>query len=81
MYASLLILKLYYRYLNIYVGTPDVEESFNVTRPVSPHEVLMFASILLSFFILGMSWIIAACNFEYVHVLFGSALHSTITIK
>lgn len=27
------------RYLNIYVGMPDVEESFNVTRPVSPHEV------------------------------------------
>uniref|UniRef100_A0A672PKW2 DNA-directed RNA polymerase subunit beta n=1 Tax=Sinocyclocheilus grahami TaxID=75366 RepID=A0A672PKW2_SINGR len=26
------------RYLNIYVGMPDVEESFNVTRPVSPHE-------------------------------------------
>ena len=31
-----------YRYLNIYVGTPDVEESFNVTRPVSPHEVPVF---------------------------------------
>ncbi|XP_008935472.1 PREDICTED: DNA-directed RNA polymerase III subunit RPC2-like, partial [Merops nubicus] len=28
----------YLKYLNIYVGTPDVEESFNVTRPVSPHE-------------------------------------------
>lgn len=28
-----------FRYLNIYVGMPDVEESFNVTRPVSPHEV------------------------------------------
>nr|XP_033807945.1 DNA-directed RNA polymerase III subunit RPC2 isoform X2 [Geotrypetes seraphini] len=28
----------YLRYLNIYVGAPDVEESFNVTRPVSPHE-------------------------------------------
>uniref|UniRef100_A0A8I3WGJ7 DNA-directed RNA polymerase n=1 Tax=Callithrix jacchus TaxID=9483 RepID=A0A8I3WGJ7_CALJA len=29
---------LLFRYLNIYVGLPDVEESFNVTRPVSPHE-------------------------------------------
>ncbi|KAM4572867.1 DNA-directed RNA polymerase III subunit RPC2 [Odontesthes bonariensis] len=28
----------YLKYLNIYVGSPDVEESFNVTRPVSPHE-------------------------------------------
>lgn len=28
------------RYLNIYVGMPDVEESFNVTRPVAPHEVI-----------------------------------------
>eukprot|EP00064_Thunnus_orientalis_P015216 superscaffoldBa00002780_g15266 len=28
----------YLKYLNIYVGMPDVEESFNVTRPVSPHE-------------------------------------------
>uniref|UniRef100_S4RAQ1 DNA-directed RNA polymerase n=1 Tax=Petromyzon marinus TaxID=7757 RepID=S4RAQ1_PETMA len=28
----------YLKYLNIYVGTPDVEESFNVTRPVAPHE-------------------------------------------
>lgn len=27
------------RYLNIYVGMPDIEESFNVTRPVAPHEV------------------------------------------
>uniref|UniRef100_A0A672R237 DNA-directed RNA polymerase subunit beta n=1 Tax=Sinocyclocheilus grahami TaxID=75366 RepID=A0A672R237_SINGR len=28
----------YLKYLNIYVGMPDVEESFYVTRPVSPHE-------------------------------------------
>ncbi|XP_054633252.1 DNA-directed RNA polymerase III subunit RPC2 isoform X4 [Dunckerocampus dactyliophorus] len=28
----------YIKYLNIYIGMPDVEESFNVTRPVSPHE-------------------------------------------
>ncbi|XP_038590749.1 DNA-directed RNA polymerase III subunit RPC2-like, partial [Micropterus salmoides] len=28
----------YLKYLNIYIGMPDVEESFNVTRPVSPHE-------------------------------------------
>uniref|UniRef100_A0A673M2L3 DNA-directed RNA polymerase subunit beta n=1 Tax=Sinocyclocheilus rhinocerous TaxID=307959 RepID=A0A673M2L3_9TELE len=28
----------YLKYLNIYVGMPDVEESFNVTRQVSPHE-------------------------------------------
>uniref|UniRef100_A0A8B9U9H8 DNA-directed RNA polymerase n=1 Tax=Anas zonorhyncha TaxID=75864 RepID=A0A8B9U9H8_9AVES len=39
----------YLKYLNIYVGTPDVEESFNVTRPVSPHEVLMFAFFIFSF--------------------------------
>lgn len=32
----------FYRYLNIYVGMPDVEESFNVTRPVSPHEVSLY---------------------------------------
>ena len=24
------------------MGTPDVEESFNVSRPVAPHEVLIF---------------------------------------
>lgn len=64
------------------MGTPDVEESFNVTRPVSPHEVLMFASVLLVFFFtLGMSWIIAACNFGYVHVALGSAMHSTISVQ
>ncbi|XP_067856092.1 transcription factor RFX4 [Heptranchias perlo] len=28
----------YLKYLNIYIGVPDVEESFNVTRPVAPHE-------------------------------------------
>ncbi|XP_038053269.1 DNA-directed RNA polymerase III subunit RPC2-like [Patiria miniata] len=28
----------YMKYLNIYVGTPDVEESFNITKPISPHE-------------------------------------------
>ena len=27
------------RYLNIYVGMPDAEEGFNITKPVSPHEV------------------------------------------
>ena len=27
------------RYLNIYVGMPDVEEGFNITKPISPHEV------------------------------------------
>lgn len=27
-----------FRYLNIYVGSPDVEESFNITKPISPHE-------------------------------------------
>ena len=29
---------LFSRYLNIYVGSPDVEESFNITKPTSPHE-------------------------------------------
>jgi len=28
-----------FRYLDVHVGTPDVEESFNVSRPVAPHEV------------------------------------------
>ncbi|KAK1126625.1 DNA-directed RNA polymerase III subunit RPC2 [Melipona bicolor] len=28
----------YIKYLNIHVGIPDVEEGFNVTRPVTPHE-------------------------------------------
>ena len=28
----------YMKYLNIYVGTPDVEEGFNITKPISPHE-------------------------------------------
>ncbi|XP_064594783.1 DNA-directed RNA polymerase III subunit RPC2-like [Liolophura sinensis] len=28
----------YMKYLNIYVGSPDVEEGFNITKPVSPHE-------------------------------------------
>lgn len=28
----------YMKYLNIYVGMPDVEEGFNITKPVSPHE-------------------------------------------
>ena len=30
---------LQFRYLNIYVGMPDVEEGFNITKPISPHEV------------------------------------------
>ncbi len=29
----------YMKYLNIYVGMPDVEEGFNITKPISPHEV------------------------------------------
>uniref|UniRef100_A0A8C1MN28 DNA-directed RNA polymerase n=1 Tax=Cyprinus carpio TaxID=7962 RepID=A0A8C1MN28_CYPCA len=33
------------RYLNIYVRMPDVEESFNVTRPVPPHEVTSLSLI------------------------------------
>ena len=28
----------YLKYLSISVGKPDVEESFNVTKPVAPHE-------------------------------------------
>lgn len=28
----------YVKYLNIYVGMPDVEEGFNITRPTTPHE-------------------------------------------
>ena len=33
------------RYLNIYVGTPDVEEGFNMTKPICPHEVLPYLSV------------------------------------
>lgn len=39
-----IIIIIFFRYLNIYVGMPDVEESFNVTRPVSPHEVSILQS-------------------------------------
>ncbi|KAL1131980.1 hypothetical protein AAG570_011591, partial [Ranatra chinensis] len=28
----------YLRYLNIYVGMPDIEEGFNITRTTTPHE-------------------------------------------
>lgn len=28
----------YMKYLNIYVGMPDVEEGYNITKPISPHE-------------------------------------------
>ncbi len=28
----------YLKYLNVYVGRPEVEESFNVTKPIAPHE-------------------------------------------
>ncbi|XP_006817610.1 DNA-directed RNA polymerase III subunit RPC2-like, partial [Saccoglossus kowalevskii] len=28
----------YMKYLNIYIGMPDVEEGFNITKPISPHE-------------------------------------------
>lgn len=28
----------FYRYLNVHVGLPDVEEGFNVTRSTTPHE-------------------------------------------
>uniref|UniRef100_A0A0L8H2E6 DNA-directed RNA polymerase subunit beta n=1 Tax=Octopus bimaculoides TaxID=37653 RepID=A0A0L8H2E6_OCTBM len=31
-------LNFYLKYLNIYVGMPDVEEGFNITKPVSPQE-------------------------------------------
>ena len=43
-YVDFHILKahsLHFRYLNIYVGMPDVEEGFNITKPISPHEVGM----------------------------------------
>ena len=29
----------YLRYIDIRVGSPDVEEIFNITKPISPHEV------------------------------------------
>ncbi|XP_028173888.1 DNA-directed RNA polymerase III subunit RPC2 [Ostrinia nubilalis] len=28
----------YIKYLNAYVGTPDLEEGFNITKPTTPHE-------------------------------------------
>lgn len=28
----------YVKYLNAYVGKPDIEESFNNSRPTTPHE-------------------------------------------
>lgn len=28
----------YLKYLNVYVGTPDVEEGFNITKGTTPHE-------------------------------------------
>lgn len=27
-----------FRYTNVYVGTVDVDEGFNISRPVTPHE-------------------------------------------
>ena len=29
----------YLKYLDIRVGSPDVKESFNITKMISPHEV------------------------------------------
>lgn len=49
------------RYLNIYVGMPDVEESFNVTRPVSPHEVTF-----VFFTVVAASEV---CIYRYVDIL------------
>lgn len=28
----------YIKYTNVYVGTPDVDEGFNITKPTTPHE-------------------------------------------
>ena len=28
----------YLKYLNVEVGSPDVEEGFNITRPTTPHD-------------------------------------------
>lgn len=28
----------FYRYTNVYVGTPDVDEGFNISKPTTPHE-------------------------------------------
>ena len=32
----------YLKYLNIHVGSPDVEEGFNITKSISPHEVYIY---------------------------------------
>lgn len=34
----LICYNLIHRYLNVHVGSPDVEEGFNVTRSTTPHE-------------------------------------------
>ena len=28
-----------YRYLNINIGSPDIEESFGISKPINPQEV------------------------------------------
>jgi hypothetical protein len=41
----------YYRYLNIEVLSPCIEEGFNIIRPITPHEVCLSIFILsLKFF-------------------------------
>ena len=34
----------YLKYLDVQVGRPDVQESFNITKPITPHEVNAFRS-------------------------------------
>lgn len=31
-------LHIYFRYTNVHVGTPDVDEGFNISKPTTPHE-------------------------------------------
>ena len=37
------------RYLNIYVGMPDIEEGFGISKPITPQEVIIFDDKMCTF--------------------------------
>lgn len=37
-YLVAIFLFVCYRYTNVHVGTPDVDEGFNISKPTTPHE-------------------------------------------
>ena len=55
----------YLRYLDIQVGRPDVEESFNITKPISPHEVIKCFE----------------CYLEQIHWGFGGEVVSALAFR